>query len=536
MDLNLEQQQALALLESGKNVFLTGKAGSGKSFVVREFIRRNRCDKNIVVVAPTGLAALQLNGSTIHHFFEIPIRFGSLKELAESPLSSGRAACLRLADVIVIDEISMVRADVLSALYLRLREVDDETRPKQIIAVGDFQQLPPVIDDEAMRFYLRQEYHGVFAFETEAWKELDFSIISLRHSHRQEGETNSFFLFVLNFLRCAWNSDVSNSPAHPLNQFNKLNGVFDPAPEDVIRLCVYQSDAAHWNAMRTAALTTPEYVYLATSTGDPAPNDYPVPERLRLKVGMRVMLRANLYDANGDLAVSNGELGNVTSLADTHAQVCFDRFPKECRTIRSHSWMLTDYEVKEEPASGKYRLATVELGSYRQLPLIPAYAISVHKAQGLSLPAMQFDRGRGCFEHGQLYTALSRCRSVERLYLVSPLSIRDMKYDPVIADFYEEIEFDSELFLTAACHACLPRRSIARALPAILMQIRLDYRVYRINPPAKKVELPQQREEFEEDARFLYRQCRNYQPEQWKTVVSTLRKFQSASDQKCDVP
>ena len=517
MILHDEQERALAALMSGRNVFLTGKAGSGKSTVIREYLQRTAAERRVAVVAPTGIAALQLNGSTIHRFFDIPPRFESLDELDERPLSEDKCETLAAIDTIVIDEISMVRGDVFAALCRRLEQVQAE--PKQIIVVGDFRQLPPVIDDESLRLYLQQEYQGAFVFETEAWRQLDFEVISLKISHRQTGEENAPFLRILNYIRSATSFTGMLSPRHPVTQLNRLCQQHGGAPVDVVRLCVYREDVKAWNRMMMNALPEREVAYHAEISGDVPPEDQPVDVLLYLKVGMRIMLRVNLYGTGETPIASNGDLGTVVELTDNAVKVQFDRLP-EAQTITRYTWPISDYQV-EKSEDGRYRLELIELGYFRQIPLIPAYAITVHKAQGITLPAMMFVRGKGCFEHGQLYTALSRCSSIEGLYLDSPITMFDCKHNPTVSRFCEEVEFEPGIFMAILREEPLPSRGKDR-VKMFLQTVLMRYRQYHPDRSPSPEEL---NEEERRDMLYLYRQAVAYEPEHRQETLPVFRKY-----------
>ncbi len=523
MILHEEQEQALALLASGRNVFLTGKAGSGKSTVIREYLRRIAFARQVAVVAPTGIAALQFNGSTIHRCFELPLYFKSLDELDKHPLSEEKRTTLAAIDTIVIDEISMVRGDVFAALCRRLEQAS--SKPKQIIAVGDFRQLPPVIDRESLRLYLQQEYQGPFAFEGEAWRRLNFEVVSLETSHRQIGDENADFLHILNYIRSASSFMGMRSPRHPVTQLNQIARKHGSAPDDIVRLCVYRQDADVWNYAKRNSLAGDTVVYQAEiSSAHIVSEEYPVDAVLQLKVGMRVMLRVNLYGKNEILIACNGDLGTVTELRENRVAVKFDRLHEVVHTITSHTWPITDYRIKREE-DGRYRLELIELGYFRQIPLIPAYAITIHKAQGLTLPAMMLVRGKGCFEHGQLYTALSRCSSIEHLYLDSPITEFDCKNNPTVSRFCEELEFDPKLFLALLRTEpvrCRGKRQLELFLKTVLAYYRKPY------PPRSLLQSTTalSKEEWR-DMHYLYRQAVAYKPEYHQQTLTILRKYRN---------
>lgn len=321
----------------------------------------------------------------------------------------------------------------------------------------------------------------------------------------------------------------------PFNQLNMIDGILSPPPADVIRLCVSRRDVAEWNKKCIDKLPGPEQKYSAIIVGDLNSEDYPAPKELRLKPGMRVMLRFNLYDEEGKLVACNGDSGKIETLAEECVKVHFERI-QQSRTIFPHTWQLFNYTVEFDSQEGKYRLKAVELDSFRQIPLIPAYALTVHRAQGLSLPAMQFDRGKGCFEYGQLYTALSRCSSSSQLYLASPVSGRDIKFNPKLARFCEEVELEPDLLLTAMLKYPTVKRWTQPKLISFLREALRTYQVDLLNPPEPKKFESISPEERTADARVFYTLCYKYQPDQKDTVLALLRKYRAAQAQKREAP
>lgn len=419
LKLSAEQRKALDLLLSGANVLLTGKAGTGKSTVIAEFRRRNK--KSAIYVAPTGIAALNIDGQTIHSCFQIPPG-GCMAD--PGPISKKRFEILSRARVVVIDEISMVRADLLVAMDKRLRQSakgSDSLKPfggRQIIAVGDFFQLPPVVESENLYSYLCMRYGGVYPFQTELWDAADFRCIALDHIYRQR-DTN--YINALNGVR-----ESDKTYLETLNTRVRQ----DLGSDKVITLSPYRAAVDRINEDKLQELPDPPTVYTGRLVGRFI-KELPIPEILELKLGARVMIAANKYTQSGDPIYTNGELGVVAALSKSWVTVRLDdgRVVK----LREHDWDMFEYDY-----SGSEVVAN-KVGTYTQIPLRLAWAVTIHKSQGCSFDQVILDLGRGCFAFGQLYTALSRVRSLSGLSLTRKICENDLKTDEAVTRFSRAI-------------------------------------------------------------------------------------------------
>ena len=302
--LNEEQQQALNQMLSGRNIFLSGNAGSGKTTVIREFQRLSR--KRLICLAPTGRAALNIGGMTIHRFFGFPATLLTRDNVGKD-LSAHQLDLLQEAEVILIDEISMVRSDAFHFIEKLLRITAPDTsrsllenpccyRPfggRQIIVVGDFYQLAPVVKEQAVRYYLEKTHDGIYAFKTSAWQLAKFEYIFLHQVHRQEELS---FLEILNSLRTG-DTAVNDSKSTPRQELEKrladLNHTCACSPfrPDAVTLCTTRSQVAKINATALQELTGPKRDYKACVTGNFPSEDYPVEAMLTLTEGLRVMLQ-----------------------------------------------------------------------------------------------------------------------------------------------------------------------------------------------------------------------------------------------------
>ena len=412
--LNKEQTKAFEIMASGKNVFLTGNAGTGKSFLIKAFITYcQSIGKNIMVTAPTGIAALNIDGSTIHRAFKVP-----LDPIGPRTHISKITEAVKNADIIIIDEISMVRFDVFSYIIRAIEKACKITKTsKQLIVVGDFFQLSPVLTDYQRNILARLwpiDIQEGFAFEAPEWSKMNFKNIVLTQAVRQ---TEPAFIKSLNSIR------RGGTPA--LADLRKLCAL-NPS-NDAIYVCSTNSEATAFNTNSLAKLNTKERYFEADIIGKVSDNDKAVDDSVCLKIGARVMTLVN----NTEGYYKNGSMGYVTDFVDDGVVVQIDDGIKIL--IQPYTWEIVEYDVQNG------RLVKNIIGSYTQIPLKLAYAITIHKSQGQTFSKVNLNPY--CFCAGQLYVALSRVTTSKGLYIkqryVNP---KWLMTSHTVIDFYNSIE------------------------------------------------------------------------------------------------
>jgi transcriptional regulator with XRE-family HTH domain len=424
--------------QTNKSVFLTGKAGTGKTTLLKEIIRTTH--KNVVVVAPTGIAALNAGGVTIHSMFQLPFA-GFIPEYNQPPqfsetvkfetkdtlrrhfrMRADKQSVIQNMELLVIDEVSMLRADLLDAIDFMLRSVRRKDRPfggVQVLFIGDLLQLPPVVRNEEWEV-LRQYYRGKFFFHSHVVAQDPPLYIELDKIYRQ---TDSRFIDVLNNLR---NNVITPADLAILNEFVKPD--FDPEQhQGYITLTTHNAKADAMNARALEELDAKEYSYEPEIVDDFPEKIFPVEGVLKLKVGAQVMFVKN--DPSPEKNYFNGKIGIVTSLSEEEIMV---NFPEEDLTIEAtkYEWQNVRYFVDEVTKEIKEDI----LGTFVQYPLKLAWAITVHKSQGLTFDKAVLDVSH-VFMPGQAYVALSRLRSLEGLILLSPMQMNGISNDVDVMDY-----------------------------------------------------------------------------------------------------
>ena len=393
-------------------IFLTGKAGTGKTTFLRRL--KDECHKQMAVVAPTGVAAINAEGVTIHSLFQLPPQLflptdeARRQLFAEMQMRANKQRVLRNLELLVIDEVSMVRADLLDTIDAVLRHF--KHRPTipfggvQLLLIGDLFQLSPVAREEEWRL-LQNHYEGLYFFQARVFRELKPIYIEFEHVYRQ---TNREFLSILN--------EVRNNALTP-NSLCVLNSRYVPdfKSKSHITLSTHNSKIDAINQREMDELKGKEYTYKATITDTFPESMYPIDEQLTLKVGARVMFIKN--DSSTDKLYYNGKLGVVTSLSKQAINVLCDDGTEV--NVHNEVWENIRYNAD----FGSDQVQSEIIGTFTHYPLRLAWAITIHKAQGLTFDQLIID-AEDAFAAGQVYVALSRCRSLEGLTLLTPIPTR----------------------------------------------------------------------------------------------------------------
>ncbi|MFA6161391.1 MAG: AAA family ATPase [Patescibacteria group bacterium] len=423
-----EFEDALGKMKSGKAfVFVTGRAGTGKSTLLKYFVEH--CHVNAPVLAPTGVAALNVQGETIHRFFKIPPSV-DLQTARIEAATRKKPDVYKQIEALVIDEISMVRADLLDCIDVFLQVIRRDKRPfggVRIIGIGDLYQLPPVVTTADKQTFL-QRYKTPYFFSSTSYKNLhamdQIDFAELTTVYRQKDES---FIELLNAIR---NRNITNE------QLTKVNSrmINDAPPEDAILLTPINETADVINQTRLSKLKTPGHKFDSEVQGKFQEKDMPTDQTLVLKVGARVMCIAN--DSKGRFV--NGSLGWVFGFGGDkeNPTVIVKLDDKDEETvIDAYTWNV--HRNKFNKKTGE--LEQEQVGSFKQIPLRLAWAVTIHKSQGKTFDKITLDLGRGAFAAGQVYVALSRCRTFEGLHLLNPITSWQLKPNDDIAHYFDHV-------------------------------------------------------------------------------------------------
>lgn len=403
------------------HLFLTGRAGTGKTTFLHQLKRES--PKRMAVTAPTGVAAINAGGVTLHSFFQLP--FGPIlpggEALGRQKFNRDKINLINCLDLLVIDEISMVRADLLDGVDTVLRRVRRNPQPfggLQLLLIGDLQQLAPVAREEEWRL-LRDHYHTPYFFSSKALAESELITVELRHIYRQRDQ---HFIELLNRVR---DNRLDGNSLAELNRRHIKE--FTDDGQGYIHLCTHNQRAEAINAARLAALPQRLHRFAAEIEGDFPEQAFPTAQSLELKSEAQVMFVRN--DPSPDKRYFNGKIGKVVSIVGKTIMV---RCPDDDEDIEVEpaTWENIEYALDQE--SGEIREKKV--GAFVQYPLKAAWAITIHKSQGLTFDRAIVD-AEAAFAYGQVYVALSRCRSLEGLVLSTPLVPRAIKSDPLVQRF-----------------------------------------------------------------------------------------------------
>ena len=416
---------------TGRSIFLTGKAGTGKTTFLKTVFEGSR--KRPIVVAPTGVAAINAGGVTIHSFFQLPFSpyVPGAKMESKFDFSREKRKILASIDLLIIDEISMVRADLLDAIDAVLRRFRDHSLPfggVQLLMIGDLAQLTPVVTPEDERM-LKPYYDTPYFFGSKALQQIDYVTIQLDHVYRQQ---DASFVDLLNQVR-----EGHPSEAALVSLNTRCKPAFIPRPEEqYIRLTTHNNLANFYNESELQKLPGRSYSYRAEIKGTFPDYSYPTAETLMLKEGAQVMFVKN--DPSTEHRYYNGRIGRVVEASDDKLSV-YCEGDGEAIEVEPLEWENTRYTLNE-----KTREIEAEVqGTFRQLPLRLAWAITIHKSQGLTFDRAIIDANQS-FAPGQVYVALSRCRTLEGLVLATPLESRAIINDERVDSYIAQQEYEAE--------------------------------------------------------------------------------------------
>jgi ATP-dependent exoDNAse (exonuclease V) alpha subunit len=439
--LSIEQQNLFDYIEqSENNIFVTGRAGTGKSTLLNYLVENTQ--KNVAVCAPTGVAALNVGGVTIHSLFGFPFGILGEHDIARH-LNRRTREVLAALDVLVIDEVSMVNADLMDAISKSMGIARGRRKipfgGAQVVMFGDPYQLSPVPGNNEERAYMAENYQSPWFFDAHVWREDSLERFELGEIFRQSDEE---FKSILNAIR------VGEVDQSMLDRLNQAGNRFPPH-DDVIRLATINASVDSTNRERMSRLTTKPKTFEAVYTASDESafgKTLPADPMLELKVGAQVMFIKNddgKRTGEGTLKRwVNGTIGKVVDLPSSGGVTV--EVDGEKLDVGRATWEKVRYEIEEEfdEETGKVKevLVTIPLAEYQQIPLRPAWSVTIHKSQGQTYDEVVIDLGRGAFSPGQTYVALSRVRSLEGLYLTRAIKMGDVLVDKDVIRFMSAVK------------------------------------------------------------------------------------------------
>ncbi|MDR0709165.1 MAG: AAA family ATPase [Spirochaetaceae bacterium] len=425
-----EFKTAFTIMEHTRHsLFITGKAGTGKSTLIEYF--RRHTNKQVVYLAPTGIAALHIGGKTIHSFFQFKPR---LIKKSEITVIKKQADLFKAIEAVVIDEVSMVRADVMAGVDYSLRVNRGRDEPfggVQMIFVGDLYQLPPVVDKELEKwFHNDDDYRSPWFFDARihdnpGWFYTSVGYFELQRIFRQDEEKQKQFIDILNALRV---NKISDERLALLNTRFKKGYADNPVPNEIRQtICTKNTQANETNDRKLNELPTEKHTYIATIT-DHFMKEKPTLPELDLKVGAQIMMVKN----DDKKRWVNGSLGIVQELDDNHIAVAIDGIRYD---VERATWEDIKYRYNRETKE----ITEEAAGTFTQYPLKLAWAFTIHKSQGQTFDKVLI-KPEGAWEFGQIYVAVSRCTSLEGIILDTPIRTVDIKASPEVQSFISTLQ------------------------------------------------------------------------------------------------
>ncbi len=401
-------------------LFLTGRAGTGKSSLIQLF--RTLSNKRMIFLAPTGVAAVQIKGQTIHSFFKFPPNWFSATDYKAIPKKH-----FEKIELIVIDEISMVRADLLDHIDKLLKLSGKNEQPfggVPMLWSGDLFQLPPVLRGKEETAYFSSQYESPYFFSAHVFRTLvDFELIELEEVFRQK---EKYFLRLLDKIRM---NELDDSDLSEINT-RFQSSVNSGGDQLLMTLCATNQSAQWINSEKLRYLPGQEKIYQARISGQVNHTQYPADEFLILKEEAQIILLRN----DPAKRFVNGSLGKIIRMNAENIEIKLDGSDKTLE-IEKFTWEIIKYKLSE---SQDNQIKSEVIGTFTQYPMRLAWAMTIHKSQGKTFDKILIDLGRGAFEHGQAYVALSRCKTLEGIYLNQKLRWQDIRTDERIIDFLRQ--------------------------------------------------------------------------------------------------
>jgi ATP-dependent exoDNAse (exonuclease V) alpha subunit len=412
--------------DTDQNVFVTGRAGTGKSTLL-EYVRQNT-GKDIAFLAPTGVAAVNIRGQTIHSFFGFRPDI-TVQKVREEFQDRDRDGLFEELEAILIDEISMVRADLMDCMdeFLRMHgpQPDQPFGGIQMIFIGDLYQLPPVVTSDEKKHF-ESMYDSPYFFDSRVFDEMDVKLVELQKVYRQ---TDGDFIELLNAVR---KRTLTDEHLEQLNE--RLDPDFEPDPDEMyVHLTPTNSKASEINRRQLSRLSGNTYTFHGNRSGDFDEGALPTAQTLELKEEAQVMMVNN--DSQGRWV--NGTIGRVQSFDPEEEQIRVELETGGCVDVEPYSWEMYEFSYDEQQNA----LVSEVVGSFKQYPMTLAWAVTIHKSQGKTYDRVVIDYDRGMFAHGQTYVALSRCTSLDGLVLKKPIEEKHVFTDWRIQKFLTDYRY-----------------------------------------------------------------------------------------------
>ncbi len=445
MQLSQEQQQAIQTLRTNRLVTVIGKAGSGKTTILNWY--KHTCRRSHMLLAPSGVAATLIGGTTIHRGLGIPV-MDYYPEDYIPDISAHQERILLETDVFIFDEISMIRADLFCLIERIIRATafpEDQHIPwgnKEVKFLGDPFQLPSIVKDKETEDYLTQHFNGKWFFKTELWRQSLFTTVILEKVYRQGSDKR--FLEILNSIRDKslegnYHHPYDETPNIPFDAVGALNAnvQITPVPQiDSTCLCSTNANANTINVLMDQQLPGPHYRVEGIQIGKFDIKGCPSDRYVEFRLGSRILMLSNEPDyVNGGYLYTNGSAGQIVDYNVNTQTVAIILDSKKYIEVTLKMWLNKEQDIVKDPCTGDERVEMVPVGSFSAMPFRLGYATTIHKSQGMTLDKVFIDLGQQLFAPGQLYTALSRCRSLDSICISRQAIHDDIIVDPEVIEF-----------------------------------------------------------------------------------------------------